>query len=97
MSVVQALPSSQSAVVAQGTLWGGNLSLVAHLVGTPYLPDIVAAIYRAFSLATANTFVFGVVAAVVAGGAVALLREAPMRAPAPQTSRGSGALAEPGE
>jgi muramoyltetrapeptide carboxypeptidase len=26
--------------VVQGTLWGGNLSLVAHLVGTPYLPDI---------------------------------------------------------
>jgi len=62
----------------------------------PYLPDIVAAIYRAFSLATANTFVFGVVAAVVAGGAIVLLREAPMRAPAP-TSRDSGALAEPGE
>jgi muramoyltetrapeptide carboxypeptidase len=25
---------------AEGTLWGGNLSLVAHLVGTPYLPRI---------------------------------------------------------
>ena len=23
-----------------GTLWGGNLALVAHLVGTPYLPDV---------------------------------------------------------
>jgi muramoyltetrapeptide carboxypeptidase len=23
-----------------GVLWGGNLALVAHLVGTPYLPDI---------------------------------------------------------
>ena len=23
-----------------GTLWGGNLSLLAHLVGTPYFPDI---------------------------------------------------------
>jgi muramoyltetrapeptide carboxypeptidase len=29
-----------SPLVAQGTLWGGNLSLVAHLVGTPYLPDV---------------------------------------------------------
>jgi muramoyltetrapeptide carboxypeptidase len=33
-----------SPVVAQGTLWGGNLSLVAHLVGTPYLPDIVGGV-----------------------------------------------------
>ncbi len=24
----------------EGTLWGGNLSLVAHLVGTPYMPNI---------------------------------------------------------
>jgi muramoyltetrapeptide carboxypeptidase len=29
-----------SPVVASGTLWGGNLSMVAHLAGTPYLPDI---------------------------------------------------------
>lgn len=25
---------------AAGTLWGGNLALVAHLVGTPYLPQV---------------------------------------------------------
>jgi muramoyltetrapeptide carboxypeptidase len=24
----------------QGTLWGGNLALVAHLVGSPYLPPV---------------------------------------------------------
>ncbi len=24
----------------EGTLWGGNLSIVAHLVGTPYLPRV---------------------------------------------------------
>ena len=24
----------------EGTLWGGNLSMVAHLIGTPYLPAI---------------------------------------------------------
>ncbi|HQW39146.1 MAG TPA: hypothetical protein PLO00_10515, partial [Usitatibacteraceae bacterium] len=24
----------------QGTLWGGNLSMLAHLVGTPYLPAV---------------------------------------------------------
>jgi len=29
-----------SQVIANGVLWGGNLSLVAHLAGTPYLPDI---------------------------------------------------------
>jgi len=23
-----------------GTLWGGNLAMVAHLVGTPYMPDV---------------------------------------------------------
>jgi muramoyltetrapeptide carboxypeptidase len=25
---------------AEGTLWGGNLSMLAHLVGTPYLPRV---------------------------------------------------------
>lgn len=27
-------------LASQGTLWGGNLTLVAHLVGTPYLPRV---------------------------------------------------------
>lgn len=27
-------------VACGGTLWGGNLAIVAHLVGTPYFPDI---------------------------------------------------------
>lgn len=27
-------------VAVSGTLWGGNLALVTHLVGTPYFPDI---------------------------------------------------------
>jgi len=27
-----------SGAVVEGTLWGGNLTLVAHLVGTPFLP-----------------------------------------------------------
>lgn len=27
-------------VACEGTLWGGNLAMVAHLVGTPHLPDI---------------------------------------------------------
>jgi hypothetical protein len=48
----------------------------------PFVPDIVAAIYRAFSLATADTFVFGIAGAVVALFMVVLLREAPMHATA---------------
>ena len=28
------------AVAVEGTLWGGNLALVAHLVGTPYFPNV---------------------------------------------------------
>jgi hypothetical protein len=101
--IIAALPSSAGAVgqlvgvgnIGQAILAGVPAGARAQL--EPYLPDIVAAIYRAFSLATANTFIFGVVAAVVAGGAIALLREAPVRVPAAQTSRGSGALAEPVE
>ncbi len=27
-------------LACEGTLWGGNLAMVAHLVGTPHLPDI---------------------------------------------------------
>ncbi|MFO1324769.1 MAG: LD-carboxypeptidase [Burkholderiales bacterium] len=27
-------------LVCAGTLWGGNLAMVAHLVGTPYFPDV---------------------------------------------------------
>ncbi|MET0733775.1 MAG: muramoyltetrapeptide carboxypeptidase, partial [Casimicrobiaceae bacterium] len=29
-----------SGVTAEGTLWGGNLSMVAHLAGTRFLPDV---------------------------------------------------------
>lgn len=46
----QSLHSTQSEIIvdtpnpyefqATGTLWGSNLSLVAALVGTPYLPDV---------------------------------------------------------
>jgi hypothetical protein len=43
------------------------------------VPAIVDAIYRAFSLATASTYVLGIGAAIVASGLVLLLREAPMR------------------
>jgi EmrB/QacA subfamily drug resistance transporter len=51
----------------------------------PFIPDIVAAIHRAFSLATASTFVFGIAAAAVAVAVVVFLRETP--AVAPEASR----------
>lgn len=44
----------------------------------PFVPDIVAAIHRAFSLATASTFVFGIAAAAVAAVIVVFLRETPL-------------------
>ena len=58
----------------------------------PFVPDIVAAIHRAFSLAIASTFVFGVFAAVVATAVVLFLREAPVRAPAAADPVGSPAV-----
>jgi len=58
----------------------------------PFVPDIVAAIHRAFSLAIASTFVFGVFAAVVATAVVLFLREAPARAPAAADPVGSPAV-----
>jgi EmrB/QacA subfamily drug resistance transporter len=45
----------------------------------PFVPAIVDAIHRAFSIATASTFTFGIAAAVVAVIVVAFLREAPAR------------------
>jgi EmrB/QacA subfamily drug resistance transporter len=46
----------------------------------PFVPNIVDAIYAAFSIATANTFVIGIAASAVAAGLVLLLREAPAQA-----------------
>jgi muramoyltetrapeptide carboxypeptidase len=36
--------SGPSGVEVQGTLWGGNLSMLCSLVGTPYLPDVIGGI-----------------------------------------------------
>jgi EmrB/QacA subfamily drug resistance transporter len=52
----------------------------------PFVPAIVDAIYQAFSIATANTFLLGIGAALIAAGAVLLLREAPARATEPAAS-----------
>jgi len=45
----------------------------------PFVPAIVDAIHRAFSIATASTFTFGIAAAAVALIVVAFLRETPAR------------------
>jgi EmrB/QacA subfamily drug resistance transporter len=66
----------------------------------PFIPAIVDAIHQAFSIATANTFVIGIGASLIAAGLVALLREVPMRNEMPAgTARPvptSHAIAEPG-
>ena len=48
----------------------------------PFIPALVDAIHEAFSLATASTFLVGVVTALLAAGVVLLLREAPEAAAA---------------
>jgi EmrB/QacA subfamily drug resistance transporter len=45
----------------------------------PFVPAIVEAIHRAFSIATASTFTFGIASALVVVLVVAFLREAPAR------------------
>ena len=107
--VVAASPSSPAVlgqIVGVGNIGQAILAGVpagARSQIEPFIPDIVAAVYRAFSLATASTFVFGIFAALFAAVMVAFLREAPMGAPATQPSRAATedqrprALAEPGE
>jgi EmrB/QacA subfamily drug resistance transporter len=62
----------------------------------PFVSNIVEAIYAAFSIATANTFVIGIGAAIVAAGLVLLLREAPAQSTAAVVSP-DGALAASSE
>jgi len=67
----------------------------------PFIPEIVAAIHRAFSLAVASTFAFGIVAAVVAVAVVLFLREERQSAQRPATTtfdtRRPSPLAESGK
>jgi EmrB/QacA subfamily drug resistance transporter len=65
----------------------------------PFVPQIVAAIYRAFSFATADTFTFGIAAALVTFVTVAFLREAPApsRAPVPVPASGISRMAGLGD
>jgi EmrB/QacA subfamily drug resistance transporter len=48
----------------------------------PFIPAIVGAIHEAFSIATASTFVVGIVSSLAAAGLVLLFREAPATAAA---------------
>ncbi len=66
----------------------------------PFIPAIVDAIHQAFSIATANTFVIGIGASLLAAALVAMLKEVPMRAEAPAPGSApvatSRAVGEPG-
>jgi len=109
--VVDAFPLSAGALnqlvgvgnIGQAILAGVPAGARAQI--EPFVPEIVAAIYRAFSLATASTFVFGIAAAAIAAVMVSFLREAPARTLAthiphePVASRDSvpRTIAEPGE
>jgi MFS family permease len=107
--VVAAFPASPAVlgqIVGVGNIGQAILAGVPAAARSqiePFVPDIVAAIHRAFSLATASTFVFGIFAAVFAAVMVAFLREVPMRAPVAEAARVSAegsrprTVAEPGE
>jgi len=69
--------------LGQAILAGAPAEARAQLA--PFIPDIVAAIHRAFSLATASTFVFGIAAAAFAAFVVLFLRETPLVVAAPAT------------
>jgi hypothetical protein len=61
----------------------------------PFVPNIVAGIHQAFSLAVAQTFFIGVVAAAIAAVAAAAMREIPLRKGfSPEQARAAGITAE---
>jgi EmrB/QacA subfamily drug resistance transporter len=106
--IVAGLPASAGALnqltgvgdLGQAILAGVPVAARSQI--EPFIPDIVGAIHRAFSIATASTFVFGIVGAVIAAVMVAFLREAPSRTPAdvssePDARAHQRTLAEPGE
>src|SRR2546425_3596493 len=85
--VAAAFGGSASGTISQLTGVGdlGQAILAAAPIGAraqlePFVPAIVDAIHRAFSIATASTFTFGIAAAALAVIVVAFLREAPARA-----------------
>jgi EmrB/QacA subfamily drug resistance transporter len=93
------IPPELAGVMAEGGLGSEQLTAVGDLGATilagipeagrtavePFIPALVEAIHQAFSLATANTFLVGVVTSVVAAGLVLFLRESPREAIEPAT------------
>jgi MFS family permease len=89
-------PRTLDALTGVGDLGARILAAIpeaARAQVTPFVPAIVDAIYRAFSIATANTFVIGIAAAVAAAGLVLLLREAPAPSTEPVLDLAGGAPA----
>jgi hypothetical protein len=76
-------PNALSGVGDLGASILASLPEQARAAVEPFIGSIVAAIYQAFSIATAQTFLIGIVASLVAAGLVLLLREVPMRAEVP--------------
>src|SRR2546428_143208 len=86
--IIAAFPAAGGSVMNRLTGVGdlGQAILASAPAGAqaqlaPFVPEIVGAIHRAFSLATASTFDFGIAAALVAAVMVVFLREAPVRGP----------------
>ena len=108
--IVGALPASGGVLTQLSGVGNLGQAILASVPAAaraelqPFVPEIVGAIYRAFSLATASTFVFGIAAALVAVVTVALLRETPVRVPpadaeepTSRIDRGALVQAEPGK
>jgi EmrB/QacA subfamily drug resistance transporter len=86
--------------IGQAILAGVPVAARAQI--EPFVPEIVSAIHRAFSFATAGTFTFGIAAAVAAIAVVLFLREVPAHGPSPDAVAADRAMgvrltAEPGE
>jgi EmrB/QacA subfamily drug resistance transporter len=82
--------------LGQAILASAPASAQAELA--PFIPEIVAAIHRAFSLATASTFEFGIVAAVIAAIVVVFLpAESRVAATSPAASGLRTPVADTGE
>jgi len=106
--MLAAFPASGNVLLSQlagvgdlGQAILGGMPAAARPQVEPFIPEIVAAIHRAFSIATADTFTLGIGAALVAVVVIAFLREAPhgitAHAPVREAPRGLEPTAEPGE
>ncbi|HEU5205947.1 MAG TPA: MDR family MFS transporter [Candidatus Limnocylindrales bacterium] len=69
-----------------------SLPAEARSLVEPYVPAIIDAIHAAFSIATASTFVVGIVTTLVAAGLTLLFRDAPATATEAEAEWDSGAV-----